>query len=125
MSQMCPNCSFDNPDEAKTCTSCSAPLRGLLGESTILSGRYRVTSVLGCGAMGAVYLADDQRLVGRRCAIKENRTDSNASPQMLAQAREQFLAEASVLARLDHASLPKVSDYFIEIDREYLVMDYV
>jgi serine/threonine-protein kinase len=76
--------------------------------------------------MGAVYLAEDQRLVGRRCAIKENRTDlTNASTQALAQAREQFLAEASVLARLDHASLPKVSDYFIENNREYLVMDYV
>lgn len=126
MSQMCPNCSFDNPDDAKTCAQCPATLRGLLGENTVLSGRYRVTSVLGCGAMGAVYLAEDQRLVGRRCAIKENRTDlTNASTQAMAQAREQFLAEASVLARLDHATLPKVSDYFIENNREYLVMDYI
>jgi serine/threonine protein kinase len=40
--------------------------------------------------------------------------------------REQFLAEARVMARLDHPVLPKVSDYFIvENGREYLVMDYV
>jgi serine/threonine-protein kinase len=75
--------------------------------------------------MGAVYLAADQRLNGRRCAIKENRPDPAASPKAQAQARDQFLAEASVLARLDHPNLPKVSDYFIENGREYLVMDYV
>jgi serine/threonine-protein kinase len=75
--------------------------------------------------MGAVYLGEDKRLVGRRCAIKENRTDANASPEFQTQVREQFLAEASVLALLDHPGLPKVSDYFIENNREYLVMDYV
>jgi serine/threonine-protein kinase len=38
---------------------------------------------------------------------------------------EQFRREASVLARLDHPNLPKVSDYFTENGREYLVMDFV
>ncbi len=125
MSQMCPNCSFDNPDEAQTCSNCPAPLQGLLGYKTVLGNRYRVVSVLGCGAMGAVYLAEDQRLVGRRCAIKENRPNPNDSPEVQSRMREQFISEASVLARLDHAGLPKVSDYFIENNREYLVMDYV
>ena len=125
MSQMCPNCSFDNPTDAHDCSNCSAPLRGLLGSLVTLSERYQVVSVLGFGAMGAVYLAEDQRLVGRRCAIKENSPDPKASVDVRAQSRDQFLAEASILARLDHPSLPKVSDYFIENDREYLVMDYV
>ncbi len=125
MSQMCPVCSFDNPDDASTCTSCTTPLRGLLGENTTLGERYKVVSVLGCGAMGAVYLAEDTRLVGRRCALKENRPNPNVSVDIQAQSREQFLAEANILARLDHPNLPKVSDYFIENDREYLVMDYV
>lgn len=125
MSQMCPNCSFDNPDEAQKCSNCPSPLHGLLGYHTLLGNRYQAVSVLGCGAMGAVYLAEDKRLVGRRCAIKENRPDTSASPEFQAQAREQFIAEARVLALLDHPSLPKVSDYFIENGREYLVMDYV
>lgn len=127
MSQMCPNCSFDNPDDAGSCARCPATLRGLLGENSMLSERYKVTAVLGCGAMGAVYLAEDTRLAGRRCAIKENRPQPNASVDIKKQSREQFLAEASIMARLDHANLPKVSDYFIEGDdeREYLVMDYV
>ncbi len=125
MSQMCPNCSFDNPDDAQKCGNCPAPLQGLLGYRTTLGHRYQVISVLGCGAMGAVYLAEDKRLVGRRCAIKENRPDANAGPEFQNQAREQFLAEASVLGQLDHSGLPKVSDYFIENERQYLVMDYV
>jgi serine/threonine-protein kinase len=122
---MCPNCSFDNPDDAPRCSNCPATLQGLLGYRTTLGSRYQVISVLGCGAMGAVYLAEDKRLVGRRCAIKENRPDANASPEFQAQAREQFLAEANVLGQLDHPGLPKVSDYFIENERQYLVMDYV
>ncbi len=125
MSQMCPYCSFDNPDEATTCAQCPAPLRGLLGYRTVLSDRYQVVSVLGCGAMGAVYLAEDKRLANHRCAIKENRPDSTVSVQVQAQSREGFLAEAHILARLDHPNLPKVSDFFVENDREYLVMDYV
>jgi serine/threonine protein kinase len=122
---MCPNCSFDNPDDAERCSNCPAPLRGLLGYRTVLGNRYQVISVLGCGAMGAVYLAEDKRLVGRRCAIKENRPDASAGPEFQSQAREQFLAEASVLGQLDHPGLTKVSDYFIEHERQYLVMDYV
>ncbi|MBN1993841.1 MAG: PD40 domain-containing protein [Anaerolineae bacterium] len=127
MSQMCPNCSFDNPDEAKTCSNCPSPLYGLLGQQAVLSDRYQVVSVLGFGAMGAVYLAEDQRLAGRRCAIKENRPNADDGPEVLARLREQFLAEARVLARLDHPGLPKVSDYFVTANnnREYLVMDYV
>ncbi len=125
MSQMCPNCSFDNHNDAQTCARCPSPLRGLLGAGTVLNKRYQVASVLGYGAMGAVYLTDDQRLVGRRCAIKENRPNTGVSADVQAQSREQFLAEAHILARLDHPNLPKVSDYFIEGGQEYLVMDYV
>lgn len=125
MSQMCPNCSHDNPDDAQTCEICPSPLRGLLGYKTMLGNRYQVVSVLGYGAMGAVYLAEDKRLVGRRCAIKENRPNTNDGPEVHSRIREQFLAEASVLARLDHPNLPKVSDYFVENEHEYLVMDYV
>jgi serine/threonine protein kinase len=75
--------------------------------------------------MGSLYLADDNRLEGRRCAIKEVQQDSELPGDVLEQARSQFYREASVLAQLDHPTLPKVSDYFSEEDRDYLVMDYV
>ena len=91
----------------------------------MLQARYRILGLLGQGGMGAVYLAEDTRLPGRRCAIKENVPDPNATPQALTQLRQQFLAEASILSRLDHPNLPKVSDYFTQANNEYLVMDYV
>jgi serine/threonine-protein kinase len=75
--------------------------------------------------MGAVYRAEDLRLEGRICAIKEVRPDPDATPEELAQAQEQFRREAFTLARLDHPNLPKVSDTFPTGQREYLVMDFV
>jgi len=75
--------------------------------------------------MGAVYRAEDLRLEGRICAVKEVRPDPDATPEALAQAQEQFRREAFTLARLDHPNLPKVSDTLSEHQREYLVMDFV
>ncbi len=99
----------------------------LLTPGTVLRGRYSITGLVGQGGMGAVYLADDLRLEGRKTAIKEIALDTYGSPEdpMTQQARSQFHREASVLARLDHPNLPKVSDFFDEEGRDYLVMDYV
>ncbi len=97
----------------------------LLESDTVLRGRYRILSVVGQGGMGAVYRAEDLRLEGRICAVKEVRPDPDATLETLSQSREQFHREATTLARLDHPNLPKVSDTFEEDRREYLVMDFV
>ena len=91
----------------------------------VLRGRYRVTRVIGQGGMGSIYLADDQRLEGRQCALKEVEHDRTLPTELLKQARDQFQREATVLARLDHPNLPKVSDFFSIGGRDYLVMDFV
>jgi serine/threonine-protein kinase len=75
--------------------------------------------------MGAVYEAEDLRLEGRRCAIKEILLGLGMDETAHAQAQEQFHREASILARLDHPNLPKVSDYFFDSDHDFLVMDFV
>jgi serine/threonine protein kinase len=100
-------------------------LTGHLDTDTILYQRYRIIGLIGSGGMGAVYLADDNRLEGRRCAVKETRLLPGLSHEAVQAMRGQFHREASILARLDHPNLPKVSDYFSENDRDYLVMDYV
>ncbi|MBL8045400.1 MAG: serine/threonine protein kinase [Anaerolineales bacterium] len=97
------------------------PLRA--GET--LKGRYKILRSIGQGGMGCIYQAEDVRLEGRLCAVKEVQTDPNLPPRTQQQARDQFYREASVLARLDHPNLPKVSDFFSDSDRDYLVMDYV
>jgi serine/threonine protein kinase len=91
----------------------------------VLRSRYKIRRIIGHGGMGSIYLADDLRLEGRQCALKEVEHDRTMPTDMLRQAREQFQREATVLARLDHPNLPKVSDFFSIGGRDYLVMDFV
>jgi eukaryotic-like serine/threonine-protein kinase len=92
---------------------------------TVLHSRYQVTQIIGQGGMGCIYLSEDLRLEGRLCAVKEVEYDRALPEDMLKEGRDQFQREATVLARLDHPNLPKVSDFFSIQDRDYLVMDYV
>ena len=96
-----------------------------LKNGEVLRGRYKIRERIGQGGMGSIYLADDTRLKGRECALKEVEYDRALPENIRDEAREQFLREATVLARLDHPNLPKVSDTFSSGPRDYLVMDYV
>jgi serine/threonine protein kinase len=91
----------------------------------ILHKRYKIVRIIGQGGMGCIYLAEDNRLKGRSCAIKEVEYDRSFGKELIQESREQFNKEATVLARLDHPNLPKVSDYFSIKMRDYLVMDFV
>ncbi|MEW6094225.1 MAG: serine/threonine-protein kinase [Chloroflexota bacterium] len=91
----------------------------------VLHGRYRIRERIGQGGMGNIYLADDLRLEGRKCALKEVEHDRTVPANLLKEARQQFRREATILARLDHPNLPKVSDFFAVGARDYLVMDYI
>jgi serine/threonine-protein kinase len=91
----------------------------------VLHDRYQIRRIIGQGGAGNVYLAEDTRLEGRLCAVKEVQHDQSLPKELLQQAREQFQREAVVLARLDHPNLPKVSDYFSPGECDYLVMDFV
>ncbi len=96
-----------------------------LKNGEVLHDRYKVRERIGQGGAGSIYLADDLRLEGRLCALKEVEYDLSLSENIRDEARQQFLREATILARLDHPNLPKVSDFFSNGPRDYLVMDYV
>ncbi len=96
-----------------------------LKSGEILHNRYVIKRTIGQGGMGSIYLAEDLRLKGRVCALKEVEHDRTLGKALRKEAQEQFKQEATILARLDHPNLPKVSDFFSIGDRDYLVMDYV
>ncbi|MBN2305250.1 MAG: serine/threonine protein kinase [Anaerolineae bacterium] len=91
----------------------------------MLRNRYRIVEIIGQGGMGCIYQASDLRLEGRLTAIKDIQPNPYDPPDQRQQDRMQFQREASTLARLDHPNLPKVSDFFAEDDRDFLVMDFV
>ena len=85
-------------------------------------GSYRITSLIGRGGMGSVYMA--QRVDGeiqQRVAIKLLRADGNRQEW-----RERFLRERQLLATLQHPSVVHVIDAGHTDDgRPFLVMEYV
>jgi len=103
----------------------SLPPTGSLIPNSTLQGRYLILQPLGKGGMAAVYQAQDLRLANKFWAIKELSTSQLATPQEVQEAVQAFQREAQMLASLNHAHLPKVTDFFTEGGRYYLVMDFI
>ena len=103
---------MSSPEENK-----STAANFLLAPDNILQSRYRIVGLLGKGGMGAVYEAIDLRL-GHTVALKQTLTSDE-------ELWKQFEREARLMARLNHPVLPRVSDYFTEGHRAFLVMQFV
>src|SRR6202046_5027323 len=97
---------------------------GPLAPGTILQGRYAIDRLRGGGGMGMVYLARDQRLANRPCALKEM-VDHFIDQAQRIEANEYFAREADTLAQLKHQAIPAITDRFELANRHYLVMEYV
>jgi serine/threonine-protein kinase len=98
---------------------------GALSPNFELQGRYIILDKLGQGGMGAVYQATDKRIGGKVWAIKEMSDAAIAAPYEKARAIAAFEQEAQLLARLDHTNIPKVTDFFTENQKHYIVMEFV
>src|SRR5688500_5898815 len=89
----------------------------MIETGTVLQRRYLIEEPIARGGMGAVYIATDRKF-GSRVAIKERIYEA----EELAAA---FEREARLLNNLHHPILPHVSDYFTEMGRHFLVMEYI
>ena len=81
---------------------------------------YKITSLIGEGGMGNVYLAEHIQL-GRKVAIKSlhSRFVKNES------LRARFKNEAATMAKLQHPNIVGLHDYLEEEYGLYLIMEYV
>jgi serine/threonine protein kinase len=98
---------------------------GKLPPQTLIMNRYRIQKRVGSGGMGAVYLATDTHLNDRLVALKEISTSYLKSEEEKKEAIDAFKREAHLLSSLNHPNIPRVTDYFSESGKQFLVMDYV
>ena len=84
-------------------------------------GPYRILERLGSGTFGVVYLAQQERPIRRRVALKVLKRGMDTEEIL-----KRFEAERQALARMDHDAIVKVHDAGTTDDgRAYFVMDFI
>jgi serine/threonine protein kinase len=81
----------------------------------VVAGRYRLSSLLGAGAMGVVWLAEDA-VLGRAVALKQLTNRRGAT-------RPAVLREARAAASVTHPGVVAVHDVVVDDDEDWIVME--
>lgn len=88
----------------------------------IIDGRYLIQKKIGEGGVGAVYLAEDSKMVKRQVVVKvllENWLEN-------ADVRRKFEHEKEALSRLDHPGIVSILDAgVLPDDKPFIVMPFV
>jgi serine/threonine protein kinase len=134
MPMLCPVCRTANPETARACSACAAPLDAQAAEAPthllppgtrLQGGAYTIGKVLGQGGFGITYLGSETA-AGKAVAIKEffphgslrqgSRVlpGSGMSSQDFNTALARFLDEAQVLERFTHPGIVTVYADFAE-----------
>jgi serine/threonine protein kinase len=87
-------------------------------------GKYEIKSLLGQGASGSVYLANDG-FSNADVALKVINPEIFKDPEFGAVLREQFLNEASLAGKLNHPHIVAILDAVVTDDAGYIAMEYV
>ncbi len=98
-------------------------LNPLVEGSCVRQGRYRLIRLLGAGGQGSAFLASESD--GSLVVLKEYILPIYVDRQVRKQAIERFENEARMLAKLDHRSIVKLIDFFLDDHRAYLVLEYI
>ncbi|CAM3040195.1 protein kinase domain-containing protein [Tsukamurella hominis] len=105
-------------------TGASGAIRGVPGPDHLVAGRYRLTSKIGGGGMGAVWLARDERLE-RDVAAKQVISTEGLTQEEADELRRRALHEGRLAARLQHRNAVAMYDVALDRGEPWLVMEYL
>jgi serine/threonine-protein kinase len=146
----CASCNAEAPDTSRFCPQCGAmlpqavtfatrtvaatvvagpasepgaagnPSRDRFVPGTLISGRYRIVSILGKGGMGEVYRADDLTL-GQSVALKFLPESLAGNPEAV----NRFRNEVRIARQVTHPNVCRVHDLGDVQGQFFLSMEYV
>ena len=124
---ICPSCGASNTAAQSFCGRCGAALTETktgydVSErlDKVLGGKYRIKSLVGQGASGAVYQAECIDL-GTTVAIKVLHPHISVN----AEARQRLENEARLASRIDHPNVVSILDLHLSAELTYLEVGYL
>lgn len=119
----CPGCAAPNPEGARSCVACGAPLgeqAAAVAPGAVFAGRYELLGALGKGGMGMVYRARDTSL-DETVALKVIRPDLARQADL----HRRFRSEIKLARRIRHRNVCSIFGDGEDQGLLYLCMELV
>lgn len=97
-----------------------------LSEGTMLKSlRFKIVRQLAAGGQGTAYLAEDNEEAGRQIVLKEYILPVYVDGKSKRNALESLEHQATILRSLNHNNIVKLTGFFVEDHRAYLVEEFI
>ena len=135
MSNICPKCQHNNPDDTVYCGKCAALLRASedfevtstieapkeeLTTGSTFAGRYQIIEELGKGGMGKVYKVHDTK-IKEKIALKLIKPEIAKDKKTI----ERFSNELRLARKIRHKNVCQMFDLGEEKGTQFITMEYV